>query len=100
MSQLQRDSEAEQAIKSAVLGLFGEAIDEVEVRAGDDHNEEPAFFVTVFLKAKQKSLSSSQWLDTMEAAMAALRAIDDDRFVYVTFLAPEYISAEDTRPAA
>lgn len=100
MSQSLRDANAEKAIKTAVLGLFGPAIDEIEAHAGDDHNEKPAFFVTVFLKAGQKSMSSSDWLDTMAAATTALRELDDDRFVYVTFLAPEYESPEDTRPAA
>jgi hypothetical protein len=100
MSQAIRDENAANAIKAAVLKLFGSAIDEIEVRSGDDHNDRPAFFVTVFMKAEQQRMSSSQWLDTIAASASALREIDDDRFPYVTFLAPEDQSAEDTRPAA
>lgn len=100
MSQARRDKDVEQLIKAAVLGLFGDVVEEAEVRAGEDPNEKPALFMTVFLKPGQKPLSSAQWLDAIAAANSALRAIDDDRFVYVTFLAPEYRSAEDTRPAA
>ena len=101
MSQSQRDQQAKKAVKEAILALFGAAaIDEIEVRPGEDHTGEPALFATVFLKAEQQRMSGSRLLDTIAAAATALREIDDYRFPYVTFLAPEYESAEDTRPAA
>jgi hypothetical protein len=56
--------------------------------------------VTIYLKAAQERMSGSRLLDTIAAAATALREIDDDRFPYVTFLAPEDEPAEDTRPAA
>ncbi len=39
-------------------------------------------------------------LDTIAEITTALREIDDFRFPYVTFLAPEYERAEDTNPAS
>ena len=100
MSQTGEDARAEQVIKASVLPLFGNAIDEIEVRAGEDRNEKPTLVATVFLKPGQKPLSSAQWLDAIAAINSELRSQGDERFVYVTFLAPEYRSAEDTRPAA
>src|SRR5271163_3209744 len=101
MSQPRRDEQAEAAVKSAILGIFeNPAIEHIEVRAGNDHTGEPALFVTIYLTAAQERMSGSRLLDTIAAAATALRAIDDDRFPYVTFLAPEDEPAEDTRPAA
>jgi hypothetical protein len=45
-------------------------------------------------------MPGSLLLDTIAAAAMALRENDDFRFPYVTFLAPEYEAAEDTRPTA
>jgi hypothetical protein len=101
MSQTRRDKEAETAVKSAIVGIFDDvAIDNVDVRPGENDAGEPALFVTIYLKAAQARMSGSRLLDTIAAAATALREIDDDRFPYVTFLAPEDESAEDTRPAA
>ena len=101
MSQSHRDQQAERAVKSAILGLFGaEAIEEIDVRSGEDQSGEPALFATVFLKAAQQRMPGSRLLDTIAAAATALLEIDDYRFPYVTFLAPDDEQAEDTRPAA
>jgi hypothetical protein len=103
MSQSRKDQLAETAIKTAILKLFGaEIIDEIEVNPGEDHSGEQTLFTTVFLKAAQKRMTGSQLLDAIAAASAALRELEDYRFPYVTFLAPEEEreSAEDTRPAA
>jgi hypothetical protein len=54
--------------------------------------------VTIFLKAARQRMSGSRLLDTIAEVATALRGIDDFRFPYVTFLAPEYESAEDTHP--
>jgi hypothetical protein len=101
MSQPRSDEQAEVTIKAAILGLFEDTtIENIEVRPGEDHAGEPALFVTVYLKAAQRRMSGSVLLDTIAAAATALREIDDYRFPYVTFLAPEDERAEDTRPAA
>lgn len=99
--QTRRDEQAEKAIKSAIVGVFGNAaIENIDVRAGEDHTGESALFVTIYLRAAQKRMSGSRLLDAIAAASTALREIDDERFPYVTFLAPEDEHAEDTRPAA
>jgi len=101
MSQSARDQEADEAIKAAVLRLFGEdAIDHIEVRPVEDQAGEPGLSVTIFLKAARERMPGSLLLDTIAAAATALREIDDVRFPYVTFLAPEYERAEDTKPAS
>lgn len=101
MSQLTRDEHAEAAVRSAILDLIGaEKIDRVEVLSTEDQNDEPALSVTVYLKARQERMSGSQLLDAIAAAATALRKIEDHRFPFVTFLAPEDEDSEDTRPAA
>jgi hypothetical protein len=100
MSQARGDERAETAVKSAIFGMFEDAIDNIDVRPGENYADEPALFVTIYLKAAQERMSGSRLLDTIAAAATALREIDDDRFPYVTFLAPEDEPAEDTRPAA
>jgi hypothetical protein len=101
MSQSARDQEADEAIRSAVLRLFGEgAIEHIEVRPVEDQAGEPGLSVTIFLKAARERMPGSLLLDTIAAAATALREIDDVRFPYVTFLAPEYERAEDTKPSS
>jgi hypothetical protein len=102
MSYSQRDQKAEAVVKSAIVHLFGEeAIDHIEVRPVEDQAGEPGLSVTIFLKAAPREpMPGSLLLDTIAAAATALREIDDYRFPYVTFLAPEYEAAEDTRPTA
>jgi hypothetical protein len=101
MTQSSRDKDAASAVEAAILGLFQpETIDQINVRPVEDHTGEAALSVTVFLKAAQKRMSGAQLLDAIAASATALREIDDNRFPYVTFLAPEDESAEDTRPAA
>ena len=101
MSQARKDEEAEAAVKSAILGIFeNSAIDNIEVGPGEDHTGEPTLFVTIYLEAAQERMSGTRLLDAIAAAATALRGIDDNRFPYVTFLAPEDERAEDTRPAA
>ena len=101
MDHLSKDKRAEAVVTSAIVGLFGaDAIDRVQVLPADDENGEPSLSVTVYLKAAQRRMSGSQLLDSISAAATELRAQEDFRFPYVTFLAPEDESAEDTRPAA
>ena len=103
MSQSRKDEQAEAAITSAILDLFGaDAIERIDVRAVEDHEGEPLLSVTIFLKARQRRMSGAQLLDAIAAAANALHEIDDARFPFVTFLEPEEDreSAEDTRPAA
>ena len=101
MSQSAKDREAEAVVRSAIVHLIGEkAIDHVEVRPTEDQAGEPGLAVTIFLKAPRERMPGSLLLDAIAAAASALREIDDFRFPYVTFLAPEYESAEDTRPVA
>jgi hypothetical protein len=101
MTQSQKDQAAESAVSSAIFDLFGpEAIDRIAVFPAEDQVGEPNLAVTIFLKTGQKRMSGARLLDAISAASTALREIEDDRFPYVTFLAPEDESAEDTRPAA
>jgi hypothetical protein len=100
MLQSPRDQEAERVIRSAVLRLFGEGtIERIEVRPVEDHTGEPGLAVTIVFKAPPREKErGSLLLDAIVAASTALRDIDDSRFPYVTFLAPGYEPAEDTRP--
>jgi len=101
MSQVSRDERAEAAIKSAIRETFADvAIESIDVRPVEDYNGDAAFSVTIFLKAALQRMSGSRLLDAITAAATALRELDDPRFPYVTFLAPDYEHAEDTRPAA
>jgi len=100
MAYSERDQKAVAVAKSAIVPLFEEdAIDHIEVRPVEDQGGEPGLAVTIFLNASRERMSGSLLLDTIAAAATALREIDDFRFPYVTFLAPEYEAAEDTRPA-
>ena len=101
MTQSRRDADAEAAIRSAILGLFGpEKIERIAISASEDQAGDPDLSVTVFLTAAQQGVSGAQLLDAIDAAATALREIEDSRFPYVTFLTAEDDSAEDTRPAA
>lgn len=100
MAYSERDQTAITLVKSAIVRLLGEnTIDHIEVRPVEDQAGEPGLAVTIFLKAPGERMPGSILLDTIAAAATALREIDDLRFPYVTFLAPEYEAAEDTRPA-
>lgn len=101
MSRSTRDEQAEAIARAAVLRLFdAEAINSVEVRPAEDSAGEPALSVTIFFREPRRRTSGSRLLDTIAEIATALREIGDFRFPYVTFLAPDYESAEDTRPAA
>ena len=100
MSQSAKDREAEAVVRSAIVHLIGEkAIDHVEVRPTEDQAGEPGLAVTIFLKAPRERMSGSLLLDAIAAAASALREIDDFRFPYVTFLAPEYESGRGYGPS-
>lgn len=101
MSQSQKDRDSEAAVEAAIFGLFGDqTIERIAVIPGEDHEGEPAFSVTVFLKPGQNRMSGRRLLDTIAAAATALREREDYRFPFVTFLSPEEEGAEDTRPVA
>jgi hypothetical protein len=101
MPKASKDQQAEAAIKSAILRLIGAAaVERVHVHAGEDYQGEPELSVAIFMKAGQTRITGAQLLDAIVAAVHALREIEDDRIPYVTFIAPEDESAEDTRPAA
>jgi hypothetical protein len=101
MPQYRSDQEVQEVVSSAIIGLIGaEAIDRIEVRPAEDSAGEAALSVTIFLSAPRRRMSGSRLLDTIVEVATALREIGDYRFPYVTFLAPEYESAEDTRSAA
>ncbi len=101
MAQYRSDQEVQEVVNSAIIGLIGaEAIDRIEVRPAEDSAGDAALSVTIFLRAPRRRMSGSRLLDTIVEVATALREIGDDRFPYVTFLAPEYESAEDTRSAA
>jgi len=101
MSQGRKDELAEAAVKTAVHDALADVdIESIEVRPTEDHAGEPALSIIVHIRAAQRRLSGSRLLDTIEAASTALRDIDDGRFPYVTFLAPDYEQSEDARPAA
>jgi hypothetical protein len=101
MTLSRKDQDAVEVVKTAILALFEpKTIDHIDVLPAENQTGEPALSVTVFLSAPQERMSGTQLLDAIAAAATALREIEDYRFPYVTFLAPEDESAEDTRPAA
>jgi hypothetical protein len=101
MREIRRDEEAERAITSAVLHLIEKsAVDEVRVSSAEDQEGEQALFVAVRLKSKQARPSGAVSIDLLKAMRDALQAIDDDRFPYLSFIAPGDEPAEDTRKIA
>ena len=100
MPQSRSDQVVDEVVRSAIVRLFGEdAIDRIEVRPAEDSAGEAALSVTIFLRAARRRMPGARLLDTIAEVATALREIGDYRFPYVTFLAPEYESAEDTHPA-
>jgi hypothetical protein len=102
MSQSRRDEEAEAVAKSAIVRLFGdESIDRIVVFPTEDQGGEQGLSVTIYLREPNAYVSGARLADALVAVSDALRDIDDDRFPYVTFLAPGYEHSEaDARPAA
>jgi hypothetical protein len=102
MSQTRRNEEAETVTKLAIARLFGaDAIDRIVVFPTEDQAGEEGLSVTIYLRERNAYVSGARLGDTLVAVSDALRDIDDDRFPYVTFLAPGYEHAEgDVRPAA
>ena len=102
MSSAQQGKEAiDAAIKSTVVRLFGDdAIERIEVRLAEDQAGDDTIFVTIFLKTVQENMPASRLGDTIAAIAESLQRIGVRNFPFVTFLAPGYEHAEDTRPAA
>jgi hypothetical protein len=96
---MRKDERAEAAIRRAIQDLFGDTVERIVVGPTEGPDGESAFFATVYMKAGQESVSAAKLLDTIEAASAALRDLEDYRFPYVTFLAPEDIAADEEAPA-
>jgi hypothetical protein len=100
MQETRRDRAAEEVVESAIRNMFGDAVDRIVVGQTEDPYGEPALFVTIYMKAAQERMSGSQLLDAITEASTALREIEDYRFPYVTFLAPEELSEESFHPTA
>jgi hypothetical protein len=101
MAQSQKDKDAEGVVKASIFALLGrETIERIAVFPVEDQAGEPGLSVTIYLTSGQKRMSGSRLLDTIDAAVTALREREDYRFPFVTFLLPEEEGAEDTRPAA
>jgi|SRR5271166_6689547 len=101
MPQFRGDQQVEDVVRSAVARLFGgDEIDRIEVRPAEDSAGDAALSVTIFLRTARRRMPGSRLLDTIAEVATALREIGDYRFPYVTFLAPEYESAEDAPPAS
>ena len=91
---MRKDVQAEAAIRQAIEGMFGDSVERIVIGPTEGPDGESAFFATVYMKAGQESVSAQQLLDAIGAASEALRELDDYRFPYVTFLAPEDERAE------
>lgn len=101
MPQNRKDEAAERAVKAAIRKMFGRKnVDRIVVLPTVDQAGELGLSVTVYLRAAQERMSGSTLLDAIAEASTALRAIEDHRFPYMTFLAPEDDGAEKRRPAA
>ena len=92
--------EAEQAIKTAALGLIDPStVDHITVTSDEDAFDEPVYFVTVFLRDRRDHPSAAKSIDMIKAMREALFKLGDDRFPHLSFLAPGDEPSEDTRPA-
>jgi len=102
MTQAEKDRAAERAIARTVEEWIGRsAIESVSVHAAVDHLGESALFVGVGLKSGKDRPPSSEAIDLQVALRDALEQIDDNRFPYVTFSAPDDSVAEpETRNTA
>lgn len=90
MPEKHREREAESALTQIIRERFEpEALSQIKIHSGFDHAGEPALFVSVHLKAGRGRLSPEKSVDLQIAMRNALQEINDDRFPYLTFSAPD-----------
>jgi hypothetical protein len=86
----QSETAAEKALTEVIRNQFDKsALDEIKIHSGIDHAGEPALFVNVRLRAGRKRLAPERSVDLHLAMRDALQEIDDERFPYLTFSAPD-----------
>jgi len=73
-------------------------IERIAIGAVGNGIDDPGFFVTVHLKDDPGELPTSVFRKTASTAVKALESLDDERFLFLTFLYPEPTANE--RPAA
>jgi len=90
MLQAQKEREAERVLTKTVENWVDKSlIRSVSVHSAPDYFGEPALFVSVVLKSGKGRLTAERSIDLQIALRDALQDIDDDRFPYVTFSAPD-----------
>jgi hypothetical protein len=90
MLKKQRETDAEKALTEVIRKQFDTAaLDKIKIHSGVDHAGEPALFVNVRLSGGKERLSPEKSVDLQIAMRDALQEINDDRFPYLTFSAPD-----------
>jgi len=91
--------DSERAIKAAVYKLIDKSvIEDVTVTASDDQSGEPSLFVTVYLRDGRDRPHAKIAIELVTAMRHALYDVDDERFPYLSFSAPDDEEAEDMWP--
>lgn len=98
----QKETAVEQALTQIIRKQFDAvAVDQIKIHSGIDHVGEQALFVNVRLKSGKERLAPEKSVDLQLAMRDALQEIDDDRFPYLTFSAPDDDLAQpETRKSA
>ena len=90
MLQVQKERDAERVVTNIIQNwLEKSVIRSVNVHSAPDYSGEPALFVSVVLKSGKNRLPPEKSVELQIALRDALQDIDDDRFPYVTFSAPD-----------
>jgi hypothetical protein len=90
MLRKQRETDAERALTQIIRERFEPAaLAQIKIHPGVDHAGEPALFVSVRLKSGKERLAPDKSVDLQIAMRDALQEINDDRFPYLTFSAPD-----------
>ncbi len=93
-----RADEAENAVRSALYRLLdADVIDRVSVAANKDPSDEPALFVLVHLKQRRDRPTADKRIEIIGAMIDSLLDLDDARFPFLYFAAPDDTMAEETR---
>jgi hypothetical protein len=102
MLQMQKEKAAQEALRATIQRWFdAAALDQINIHSSIDHTGEPAIFVNVHLKAAKNRLAPDKSVDLQIALRDALQDLNDDRFPYLAFSAPDDdVALSDERKSA